>query len=52
MKKLQIANTVIALCLAANVVHAGDTKRLEWNDQFVSGINKEQAYTILLTTKR
>lgn len=46
MKKLQIANTVIALCLAANVVHAGDTKRLEWNDQFVSGINKEQAYTI------
>lgn len=48
MKKLLMNNAIIALCLAVNVAHADDGKRLEWNDQFVSGVNKEQAYTIAI----
>lgn len=46
MNKRQITGALFALCLVSSSASAQESKRLEWNDEFVSGINKEKATTI------
>lgn len=48
MRKQQIASAIIAMCFTAGFAQAQKAEQLEWNNQYVSGVNKEKATTIAI----